>query len=480
MKNLKRIKMREFELLIDQALKNGLSPEEMVPFNTQILAECIGFRCGRLGLQAAELGENRLPSALNILYSWPFPQFIAEKTYNILVVRDAITNLEDKVYQVSNDLETVTHIFDIDQLTFGIGELMEVADFGKYAFMTNGVIMIYWDPTITDWMEIVASATIPMMKTVCNFKGVAVGGNVVSAWPVAEPQCDETYYVWSKVGEIDFTPDAQNESGYRRCPYGGEVYHVRRLGDNVIGYSSKGITLLSPVSAPVTTFGFVELDDVGLINKGAIDGNLMRQVYVDAGHMIKEVTKEGVKNLGYSQHMKELAGEDIIVTYDKSKGDFYIGNSTKTYLLSPNGLTEVLQHPSATWRAFEDSDHICMLPEVVDTTKPLISTEVFDFQYKGQKTIATIETDAMICEGEAAAVDWANDLTTWGFGSFVPLNDMGIASITASGNMFRFRLRFDSIYEGFRISYMKARYKMTDLRGIRGVYAPGIRGQKGD
>ena len=468
--------MREFELLIDEALKNGLSPEEMVPFNTQILSECIGFRVGRLGLEAAELGENRLPSALNVLYSWPFPQFISGKSYNFLIVRDSITNLEDKVYQVSNDLQTVIHIFDIDQLTFGTGDLMEVADFGEYAFMTNGVIMIYWDPTLVDWNEVIASATIPMMKTVCNFKGMAVGGNVVSAWH----DCDETFYIWSKIGEMDFTPDMQNEAGYRRDPFGGEVYHVRRLGDNVIGYSSKGITLMSPESVPVTTFGFKELHDVGVVNKGAMNGSLDRHVYVGNDFIIREVTSQGIKELGYKTYMDELQGEDIIVTYDKSKGDFYIGNSSKTYLLSPKGLTEVLQHPSAVWRAFEDSDHICMLPETADSTKPLITTEVFDFQYKGQKTTATIETDAMICEGAAGAVDWANDLITWGFGSFVSLNDMGIVSITTSGNLFRFSLRFDSIYEGFRIGYMKVRYKMTDLRGIRGVYAPGIRGQRGD
>ena len=28
------------------------------------------------------------------------------------------------------------------------------------------------------------------------------------------------------------------------------------------------------------------------------------------------------------------------------------------------------------------------------------------------------------------------------------------------------------------IDYIKVRYKMTDLRGIRGVYAPPLRGQR--
>jgi hypothetical protein len=59
----------------------------------------------------------------------------------------------------------------------------------------------------------------------------------------------------------------------------------------------------------------------------------------------------------------------------------------------------------------------------------------------------------------------------------VPVNNMGIASITAAGNFLRFRMTFGTLYNGFKISYMKVRFKMTDLRGIRGVYAPPPRGQ---
>ena len=460
--------MREFELVIDEAFKNGLSPVSVVPFNTQVLYECVGFRCGKAGLTGVELGDNRLPLAIDIFYNWPFPQVIMGERYNFLVIRDTVFGLQDYIYLVSDDLLTVTLLHSSAH-----GSLLEAADFGEYAFLTNGVVMIYWNPTLAVWTEIVASATIPMMKTVCNFKGKAVGGNVVSAWY----DCDETSYVWSKIGSMDFTPDMTNESGYRRCPYGGEVYHVRRLDDNVIGYSSKGITMLVPVGNPAATFGFKELCDVGVVNKGAMNGNLKRHIFVGEDYSIREVTSEGVKELGYKYYMKQLNSEDIIVTYDKSKGDFYIGNSTKTFLLSPNGLTEINQHPSAVWRAYADSENLGMVPDTVDSIQPVITTEAFDMGYKGQKTTATVETDAMICEGAEATIDWANDLTSWGSGQFTPINDMGIATKAAAGNAFRFRLRFSKVYEVFRMGYMKVRYKMTDLRGIRGVYAPAPRGQ---
>ena len=463
--------MREYELIIDEALKAGLSPKQMIPTNSQFLHECLGFRCGSLGLVPYTVGENPIPIAITMYYSWPFPQFIRGEKYNFLIIRDSTVNHEDSVYLVSDDCVTVTYIFSVDVLTFGTGTLMEMADFGEYAIMTNGAAMIYWDTAISHWHTITTSATIPMMRTICNFKGQAVGGNVVSDWH----DCDETYYVWSKIGEIDFTPSLNNEAGYRRCPYGGEVYHTRRLEDAVIGYSSKGITLIVPVKDPAATFGFKELHNIGLINQGAMNGNLTRQIFIGTNLHIYEVTKQGVKDLGYEHWIGELVGEDIIVSYDPAKGDFYIGNSIKTFLLSPNGLTEIPQHPSTVWRV--DSDNTYMLPATIDSYYSLITTETFDMGYKGQKTLATIETDAFSVIEPYAGADYANDLVNWNEFSFTPINDVGIGTVQISGNMFRFKLRFDELYENFRISYLKVRYKMTDLRGIRGVYAPPLRGQ---
>uniref|UniRef100_A0A6M3IH74 Uncharacterized protein n=1 Tax=viral metagenome TaxID=1070528 RepID=A0A6M3IH74_9ZZZZ len=463
--------MREFELLIDEALKNGLSPEQMTPFNSQLLYGCLGFRCGKLGLEAALLGENPLPVGIDLYYNWPYPQVLIGDTYNILIIRNLITNA-DYIYTISDDYLTVTLIATLSHGVYGVGSLMELADFGEYAFMTNGVAMVYWDTTGIDWDVVVVDADIPMMRTVCNLNGQAVGGNIVSVWY----DCDETFYIWSKIGSMDFTPEQGNEAGYRRCPYGGEVFHVRKLGTNVIGYSSKGITLMKPVNDPVPGFGFVESYNLGLINRGAVDGCTMDHLFVDEDYNLVRVNEKGPAVLGYQHYVRQLSNEDIIVNYDPASGDYYIGNSAKTFLLSPEGLTEVTQHPSAVWKG--DIDGTFMLPDTVDEDSPHIITEAFDMQYKGQKTISVIETDAFSVIGAEAAVDYAFDLTNWVSGNFIPINNMGVGTVIAAGNMFRFKLRFSEISDDFRIGYIGVRYKMTDLRGIRGVYAPPIRGQR--
>ena len=458
--------MREFELIIDEAFKNGLSPESKLPFNSQFLYRCLGFRCGRAGLERHGALGNPLPVTVDMHYNWPFPQFLTGELYNILVIRDNVL-AKDIVYSVNDDHSVVSLVASVNQ-----GTLMEVADFGEYIFMTNGVIIIYWNPALAAWATTTATIAFPMLRTVCNFNGQLVGGNVVSVWH----DCDETFYVWSKIGSADFAPWIDNEAGYRRCPYGGEVYHTRKLGDIVVGYSSKGIVAIYPVSSPVPGYGFKEFSNIGVINRGAVGTGLMNHIYVGEDYILREVTKEGVKELGYQSYMEELGNvEDIIVNYDPANEDFYISNSSKTYLLSPNGLTEVMQHPSAVWRRDNES---YMLPDAEDLDKPYLCTEVFDMGYKGQKTIFSMESDAMLVTGPEAGIDYANDLTTWHNEFYKPINNMGIAAITTAGNMFRFRLKFSTVDEETVIGYLRARYKMTDLRGIRGVYAPPPRGQR--
>jgi hypothetical protein len=138
-------------------------------------------------------------------------------------------------------------------------------------------------------------------------------------------------------------------------------------------------------------------------------------------------------------------------------------------------MSEILQHPSAVWRT--SPDYIYMLPFVLDDSYPIISTVPFDMSFKGHKTVATIESDAFSLTYPEVAVDYTYNQVDWATTLFTPMNNLGIASIAAAGNAFRFRLRFDTVDENFSIGFIKSRYKMTDMRGTRGVYAPPLRGQ---
>jgi len=461
--------MRETELIIDEALRNGLSPLKVTPFNSQLLEQLLGFRVGKGGLEKYELKTNPLPATLGLYYDWPFPQYLTGEQYNILVFRDPIAEV-DHVYSVSDDHATTNWIASVSKAVYGEGTLMEMADFGEYVFIANGAVTIYFNTVTSLWEVKQAISTIPLMRTVCNFKGQAVGGNVQSSWY----DCDETYYLWSEIGSIDFTPDQDNEAGYRRCPFGGTVYHTRRLGDGVVGYSSEGIVMMVPVNDPAPTFRFVELDNVGLINQGAEDGDQNQRVYLGEDYILRRVTQKGVEELGYEYFMEQLSGEDVIISFDKKYKDFYIGNSTKTFLLTQQGLSEIPQHPSAVWRR---NSGTYMIPDSNDDYYMTIVSQPFDMGYAGQKTVFEMETDLIQGDGNEVAVTYYDNPTTGSTTAYKPLNNQNVGSIIASGNALAFHLRFDPTYDDPRIGYIKARYKMTDLRGLRGVYAPPPRGQ---
>jgi hypothetical protein len=462
--------VREYYLTISEALKNGLKPRAIVPYNSQWLYKCRGFRCGQLGLEPMPVGIDPITNLLEKYYYWPFPQFIQSDTYDFLVIRNKYA---DTVYVISDNYQSFTPIETISHAYVGKGFRFDIADFGKYVFMTNGIVMIYFNVVSNSW-SMVSHPKIPTLSTICNFKGQAIGGGILSDWY----DCDETFYAWSNIGSMDFTPDSNNEAGYRRCPWGGKVLHVKELGDMIIGYSTGGLTAIHTATAgeyAPAVIGFKKLYNIGILNKGAVDGDELQHVYVGTDRTLRVITSEGVKELGYKHLIEQLGDEeDVLVVFDKGNRDFYVGNSKTTYLLSPYGMTEIMQHPSTVWRS---TNGLHFMPDHVDDEDYELITVPFDMTYRGLKTVTSIETDAMMVTGVEAGLDWTNNFTNWFDAGYRPVNDLGASAITLSANAFRFKLRFKDIQDNFTIGYLTARYKMTDLRNIRGIYAPPPRGQ---
>ncbi len=497
--------MREFYTTIDEALLKGLRPEYRTPTNTQYLQEALGYRIGKLAIEGIPFLYNPMPLGLDVLYNWPFPQFLKQESWKILVVRNDVT-MADHVYSLS-DSYVATHIFDVDTLTFGQGTVMELADFGEYAIMGNGVVMIHWDPTGPGWHAFRDHATLPVMSTVCNFKGQLIGGGITGVWNGAafDPwyDCDQKSIVWSDIGSVNCVPDPKNTAGYRRDPVGGEVYHVRRLGDDVIVYSSTGVTRMFPVVSPAATFGFEELHPIGLRNRGAVNGDLAQHVFVDLEDNIWSLSvggalsaakggtitaKAGLEKLGYQEFVNELdatygAGlaQPVIVNFDPDLRDFYLSDGTTSLLLSPQGLTNYPYPVNAVWYDDEDGHGLSGLPESVDppTHEPLVATHSIDMGYRAQKTIFSVEIMGAAMTNTEIAVDWRmSTMVNYERTDFVPINDEGIAPIIISGTGFRIVVKSDNFFRNVsKLDYITIRWKMTDLRGLRGVYAAPPRGQ---
>ncbi len=106
-----------------------------------------------------------------------------------------------------------------------------------------------------------------------------------------------------------------------------------------------------------------------------------------------------------------------------------------------------------------------------------ITTDLIDMGYRGFKGTEVIEAGFVGGGTVEVALDWrmksddALSRTNW-----VEVNDQGIATNKVSGTEFRVAIR-GSDYTSFEIDYLKLRYKMSDIRSIRGIYSPPPRGQ---
>jgi len=456
--------MREYELEITD-LKKGLRPESRVPVNSNGLIECFGFRCGSYGLEGYEPFSSPVDVTIDLHSNWPFPQVIFNGAYRFLIDRDT-TGGKDVVYILDVDYE-VSETFELPYSTYGTGTLFEVVDFYDYVYITNGLVNIFFDSAYGRWRVGTQVADIPVAHTVCNFKGSQViGGNISSSWH----DCDERSVVWGRIGEMNFTPDKRNTAGFKPVVDGGIVYNTRVFNNSIIVYTSLGVTVMSATES--TAWSWDKLHEVGIVNKGAVGGNDKQHLFVDTENCLWKLSNEGLQRLGYQEFISTLTG-NIIINYESTYGDFYISGSNKCYLLA-NGLSQIPQVPSAVW----NDRGIWCYPDTVSVTLPYLTTDKFDMGYRGSKTIFTIESGIENTDDSYIALDWiANHSQAFQTTPWRLLNKEAIASQIIAGTDFRLLFKCTTADIDSRVDYFKVRYKMTDLRGVRGVYAPPLRGQ---
>jgi hypothetical protein len=131
-------------------------------------------------------------------------------------------------------------------------------------------------------------------------------------------------------------------------------------------------------------------------------------------------------------------------------------------------ITSAGSDSGVTYAAFDDPTDEEML----------IVTDRMDFGFRGQKTIELVEVGWEGSESLYAAIDFRmSGSDSWERTGWVEVNDQDVAAIRIAGVEFRLCLKHEDYSQVTSISYIKSRFKMTDLRSIRGVYAPPPRGQ---
>lgn len=380
--------------------------------------------------------------------TWPFPWLGggADRLFTVEKV-DATTASFDAWEGTSR-----TYLTDLTFPSFTMYDVPDMAVFDTYRIMvgTFGVMSGIDN-------NLVSNPNIPRARSCCNYKGQLVLGGILDSWH----DCDETFIAHSNIGDVTMEPDWKNEAGYRPINYVGRVYKVRRLDEGVVVYGEKGVAFLTGVKSPAPTLGLKEIAKLNMASPEAADGGLKWQVVVDSIGYLWFVTKDGAERVGYKDALSTLTLSDVVVRYDGSMDRVFISDGDKCFIMTSEGMTQVYQVPSGVG-TYQDTGYFI---GVEDTEDYMLKVGPFDFGYNGLKTVYTVESDT----GDKVEIEVLAN------GSFtpvksVPLNDVGIGTPVVAGKSFMVVVT-GSDYNEYP-NHILLRWKMSDLRGLRGYIQP--------
>lgn len=380
--------------------------------------------------------------------AWPFPWLGggADRLFTVTKVDATTGSLE------SWEGASSSHIVDLTFPSFTMYDIPDMAVFDTYRVMvgTFGVRAGIGD-------ELESNPDIPRARSCCNYKGQLILGGILDSYY----DCDETFIAHSNIGDVTMEPDWKNTAGYRPINYVGRVYRVRRLGDGIAVYGEKGIAFLTGVKSPAPTLGMREVAKLNMASPAAADGGIKWHVVVDSSGYLWYVNEEGAERVGYKDALSTLTLSDVVVRYDSSNDRVFISDGDISFIMTRAGLTRVYQIPSGVG-TYQGTGYFV---GVEDTEDYSLKVGPFDFGYQGLKTVYTVESDT----GDYMEVDVPID------GNFmtvktVPINNVGVCTPVVGGSSFFLTVTGDdyNVYP----NHIMLRWKMSDLRGMRGYYQP--------
>jgi len=407
--------------------------------------------------------------------NWPWPQAFFTSYYNLVVAIKADNDVS--LYELTNAANTWTATERVVIGTKATIVSVDVADFINYYIiaveLTTGKRLFAKNPSTGAVAEI-ASSTIPVGNTCCNYLGQFLVGGITSTaapWTSLSP----CIVVWSEIGSTGIDPEDYVSAGFAPMPWdennNGKVYRILPLGNSVRVYGDRGITNLKPYTVGKTTgFGVDVVERPGILSKDAIDGDETVHGYIDNNYNWNIATRKKRANTGYSQYLKTMTGR-IIVRYDSSKKKFYISNGTYSFVFNKFGMYSTNQCATSVCN-FNNIQ--CGFYKDNADTKIRLATTPFDVGSQGLQTIEAVElgltydttTDAIIYGAMSTKYGYNTDFLQLGW---MQLNPQRVFTQKVTGNDFKIHMQSDYVTSGsFSLNSLTAKVKFSDKRNLRG------------
>ena len=255
------------------------------------------------------------------------------------------------------------------------------------------------------------------------------------------------WVAWSKIGEVSFEIDQENDAGWTPMPWEGWAYQMKELGEEVIVYGAKGITSLVPnKAAPGSnlppTFGKRKVHIAGLLGKNAVCGDHITHFFIDALGQLCSLTSAGVKVAGFAEFLRPMkfAGKPILMHYDPLKQWVYICNGSVGYVYTAMGLGGGPKN--LTGLMFVNNEYIAVSNGALTFDTPYFVTEVFDMESKDIKTVYEVDISSDIPKQLEGMLEFRKDTkqpyrqTIW-----KTFNHEGKVFFKVSGNEFKLHVR---------------------------------------
>ncbi len=424
----------EYVVTLSDELKVGLAHSSVNTLNQPGLYDCANFRPTKEGLEPVKVLEN--PFTTDRL-DWPHPMIYEGKACDLLLAKGSIHAINKDVKWTTSKLCSVA----------GAGT-WSVADFVSFLLLSNGTSLLMYNCT-TGVVTEHDFSYIPKSNYICNFRGQLICGGIKSSWYDA----DTTFAAWSRIGSINCTPAEDNVRGYAPLQV-GEVYAVSPIGKVAVAYGSEGVCAMLPVSEPVVTFGLQNLKSVGCAGLGCVGFGKHRHIMIgEDSHLWNISEKLEMEDLDYFTYIRDLDTDNVVITYDRLKDDFYISDGTRGFILSPVGLSYIDKMPTSVYNLSVENSMAVYGSSGMD--EAMLVTNPMDFGSRGKKTIGGVDLGINSREAVYVAADWRNRAQDIFVRSpWKRCSPAGYAMLNVTGVELRLCIRSESFVD-FKIDYAK-------------------------
>jgi hypothetical protein len=139
----------------------------------------------------------------------------------------------------------------------------------------------------------------------------------------------------------------RNEEGHRAMPWQGDVLWMLPMAEATLVFSASGVGALVPISAPVPTFGFRRLAEVGLGVRGAAGSTETEALFLDSVGVFHLIGADlTVQRLGYEEFGLPLvlSGQPVQIHRNPNRSEWHVSGKVdgvpRQLVLTPTGMGE--------------------------------------------------------------------------------------------------------------------------------------------